>query len=345
MDKNREDNKESNDFLTQFNFKNQINNKTYIKDFASKTAEKSKNNKKESKISLLTKRNKYKNKYQKIKAYDSKEKKSGLKSRNNTTLNSININLNSINNLKISNNLFTTINIYETIKNKNKNKSKKCLKTEISDYKLVNDTYCFDNKKILKIINDYQYINKKSQSNIKKAKIKAPKYNHNKTNTSIYNHLDPTFTINKTSTNFNNLLNKNLILKKAYNNMTNAKTKIRIKNIKPSLVKKIDKSDKDFLYPQNSDRMTTWHKNNDSSKKNLKGNNIVREPSNDEKKANMIPSYMALEQNKEQKKIKIQNFKKLIGNLNSEKKEIDRNKLHAILNEKKIGINKNNNNG
>ena len=52
--KNKEKNKELNDFLTQINFKNKkLNNKIFIKDAISKTAEKIKNNQKESKISSL----------------------------------------------------------------------------------------------------------------------------------------------------------------------------------------------------------------------------------------------------------------------------------------------------
>ncbi len=317
-----ENKNELSDFSTQINFKN---NKSIIKESISRTEEKIKTNRKESKIYLLTKNSKYIKK----KNDDSKKKKLGLKSRNNTALNSISINLNNINNLKISNNLFTTINIYETIKNKNK----KVLKKESSNSKIVNDTSCFDNKKLLRTINDYKYINKKNQSNIKNDY--STKRNHNKTNSSIINNLDIGFSINKTANNFNNLINKNLILKKSNNYMI--KKGLKIKKIKPSLFKNFENSDKDFLYPQNSDRVTTFYKNNDSFKINLKVNNkTVRKLSNDEKRINMISSYITSERNnnKNQKKIKIQNF--LMENLNSEKKEIDRNKLNSILNSKKF---------
>ena len=319
-----ENKNELSDFSTQINFKN---NKSIIKESISRTEEKIKTNRKESKIYLLTKNSKYIKK----KNDDSKKKKLGLKSRNNTALNSISINLNNINNLKISNNLFTTINIYETIKNKNK----KVLKKESSNSKIVNDTSCFDNKKLLRTINDYKYINKKNQSNIKNDY--STKRNHNKTNSSIINNLDIGFSINKTASNFNNLINKNLILKKSNNYMI--KKGLKIKKIKPSLFKNFENSDKDFLYPQNSDRVTTFYKNNDSFKINLKvNNNTVRKLSNDEKRINMISSYITSERNnnKNQKKIKIQNFKNLMENLNSEKKEIDRNKLNSILNSKKF---------
>ena len=330
--KNKEENKELNDFLTQINFKNKkLNNKIFIKDAISKTAEKIKINKKESKISSLMKNNRCKCKQLEIKNNGSKKKKI-LKSKNNTTLNSININVNSINNLKISNNLFTTINIFGIVKNKknNKSKRKKGLNTERSNYKISNETHCFENKKLLKIINDYKHLSKKNQINFKNDYITRTKRNHNKTNSSIYNNYD---TINKTSNNFNHSQNKNIVFKSSYNYMTNKKIKLKIRNVKPSLVKKFDKFDKDFIYPQNSDRMTTCYKNNDSSKINLKGNNTVRKISNDEK-ANMITCNLISTENKNQKKIKIKNFKKLIDNLNSGKKEIDRNKLHDILSEK-----------
>ena len=317
--KNKEGNKELNDFLTQINFKNKkFNNKIF--------------NKNESKISSLMKNNRYKNKHMEIKNNNSKKKKI-LKSRNNTAVNSININVNSINNLKISNNLFTTINIFGRIKNKiiSKSKRKKGLITERSNCGISNETYFFENKKLLKIINDYKHLSKKNQINSKNDYITRTKRNHKKTNSSIYNNYD---TINKTSSNFNHLQNKNIAFKSSYNYMTNKKIKIR--NVNPSLVKKFDKFDKDFKYPQNSDRMSTCCKNNDSSKNNLKGNNTVRKISNDEK-TNVISCNMISVENKSKKKIKIKNFKKLIESLNSEKKEINRNKLHDILNEKNKG--------
>ena len=328
--KNKEENKKLNDFLTQINFKNKkLNNKIFIKDAISKTAEKIKNNKKESRITSLMKYNRHKGKKMEIKNNNSK-KENILKSRNNTTLNSININVNSINNLKISNNLFTTINIFGTIKNNSKSKSKrkKGLKTERSNCGIQNEAYSFENKKLLKILNDYRHLNKKNRINFKNDYIPRTKPIHNKTNSSIYSNFD---TINKISINFNHLQNKNLVFKSSYNYKINKKIKIR--NINPSLVKKLDKFHKDFIYPQNSDRMTTCCKNNDSSKNNLKGNNTVRKISNDEK-ANVISYNMISAENKNQNKIKINNFKKLIEKLNSEKKEIDRNKLHDILNDK-----------
>lgn len=63
----------------------------------------------------------------------------GLRSRNNTTLNSLNINLTGIKNLKMINNLYTTVNIYGSSRNKNNIRSG--LKTERINYKLSNGTY------------------------------------------------------------------------------------------------------------------------------------------------------------------------------------------------------------
>ena len=349
------------DFSTQINFK--THNKKILKnnkdDFKTKTEEKIKNNVKIAKISVLTKNNKTKNLNTKKNNNDSKNKKKGLKSRNNTTLNSININLSSIKNLKISNNLFTTINIYGN--SKKKVQSKNAPKTDRTIYKSNNNTSCLENKKLMKKINglnDYKYLNKKNQS-INNISNNIIKNYHNKTNSSINSNIDLPFSINKTSTSFNHLLNKNVVYRNAYNYFIKNQ-KIKIKKIKPSLIKKYDK---EFMIPQNSERITTWFKNdsikinndefrNTFSNKIINLNNInneiirnyntVRKISYEDKKINIVPSnYSASEQNKKiQKKIKLKNFRLLIGNINSEKKEIDRNKVHEILNKKKSFLNK-----
>ena len=350
-----------NDYSTQINFNhNNKQSKNITKTNTSKTAEKSKNKKEKTKLSLLKKNYIFKNTNVKNDYHDSKKQKYGLKSRNYTSLNSININYTSIKNLKISNNMYTTINIYENSKSKskskNKNNNKNDLKTERTIYKIHNDTPCLDTKKIQKNtititngLNDYKYINKKFQSNNNYSN-NLIKSSHNKTNSSIYNNSDIAFSINKTINNFNYLLNKNTFNKNTYNYYNAKNKKFRIKNIKPSLIKRIDK---DYLYPQNSARLTTSSKNEGNShiinKNNKisiinenKVNNTVRKLSNNDKTINILSNYYMSDKNskRNQKKIKIKNFKQLIeNNLNSERKEIDRNKLHAILNEKKF-INK-----
>ena len=330
-----------NEFSTQIYFKN---NKNIIKDLlsSSKTKENSKNSKKEIKISLLTKNKKNNNLKEKtfIKA---KRRKLGLRSRNNT-LNSININLSNIKNLKISNNLFTTINIYEATKDKIRRNSKnsKGINIEKANDKIVNEIYCFENKKLVKKIsglNEYKYINKKnlSNNNFSNYIIKNNHNNHNKTNSIINNNLDSALLINKTVNNFNHLINKNLLLKKTYNYI-NKNKKIRAKNIQPSLLKKLDK---DIICPYNSERIAKFYKNDSSKNKSKnddsgsisirnnkkriilkdsekKVNNKVRKLSNKEKKLKVVTNYGTSAQisKKIQKKIILNNFKQLIGNLN-----------------------------
>ena len=353
-----------NDYSTQISFNHSKKQKqNNAKETISKTARKSKSkNKKESKLSLLIKNYKFKN-INGIKDYhDSKQIKYGLKSRNNTSsLNSININLTGIKNLKISNNMYTTINIYGNFKNKNK-LLKNDLKPERIFYKMQNDISCFDNKKLAKninVLNDNKYINKKHHLKNNFSNNLVKKY-HNKTNSCIYK--DLTINNNKTMGNFNHLLNKNNNNKNKYISLTNNQNqKMKIKNIKPSLIKKVDK---EYLYPRNSAIITTSYKNDFYKNKNSGNSNIIntkniifnsnsnnenkiniteRKLSNNDKNKNIYTNSCISERNipKIQNKIKKQNFKKLIENLNTERKEIDRNKLRAILNEKKILVNKN----
>ena len=334
------------DFSTQINFRNHqiIKNN---KDITPKTEEKIKNNIKKSKISLLTKNYNKKNSNANKNNNDFKNKKLELKSRNNTIMNSININLSSVKNLKISNNLFTTINIYGN--SKKKIKSKIGLKTERTNYKFKNNTSYLENKKLKKKtfeLNDYKYLNKNNQT-INNNSNNVIKNYHNKTNSSINNNIDFLFSINKTTSNFNHLINKNAIYRNAYNFVKNQK--LKIKKIKPSLIKKIDK---DYMHPQSSERFMTCYKNDsikikteefrntfsnrtiklNNTNNEIRNKNIIRKISYEDKRVNAVSSTTSEKNNKKnKKKIKLKNFKQLIGNLNSEKKEIDPNKVDTIL--------------
>ena len=352
--------KELSDFPTQINFrahKQFINKyKNTSKNFLPNAIQKVKSYKKENRSSFLTKSNINKNMNNTnstiIKNLNcSKKFNLGLRSRNNTTLNSLNINLTGIKNLKMINNLYTTVNIYGSSRNKNNIRSG--LKTERINYKLSNGTYFFDNKKLFKKLNGsnvYTYLNKKKQSNNNLSNNIIKKF-HNKTNSSI-NNTESTFSINKTSNNFNHILKKNILHNNTYNYFAKIK-KIRFKNVRPMLIKKYDK---EIIYPQNSARIPFGNKNESSKIKKekhsinlykdiylntmesgIKVNSTIRKLSNDEKKSDIICSYSASENNKKkQNKIKIKNFKQLIDhNIKSDRKEIDRKILHNIFNEKK----------
>jgi len=277
----------------------------------------------------------------------------GTRSRNNTTLNSLNINLTGINNLKMINNLYTTVNIYGSSRNKNNVISGK--KTERTNNKLSNGTYYFDNKKLFKKLNASKvinYLNEKKQPNNNLSNNIIKKV-HNKTNSSSINNTESTFSINKTSNNFNHILKANILHNNTYTNYFDKIKKIRFKNVRPMLIKKYDK---EIIYPQKSNRIQFRNKNeslkikteehgvnlykdiylNTMESKN-KENSTIRKLSNDEKKANKISNYSGSENNKKsQKKIKIKKFKQLIAhNIKSDRKEIDRTILHDIFKEKK----------
>ena len=352
--------KELSDFPTQINFrahKQFINKyKNTSKNLLPNTIQKVKSYKKENRSTFLAKSNINKNMNNTnstiIKNLNcSKKFNLGLRSRNNTTLNSLNINLTGIKNLKMINNLYTTVNIYGSSRNKNNIRSG--LKTERINYKLSNGTYFFDNKKLFKKLNAsnvYTYLNKKKQSNNSLSNNIIKKF-HNKTNSSI-NNTESTFSINKTSNNFNHILKKNILHNNTYNYFAKIK-KIRFKNVRPMLIKKYDK---EIIYPQNSARIPFGNKNESSKIKaeklsinlykdiylntmesGIKTNSTIRKLSNDEKKSDIICNYSASENNKKkQNKIKIKNFKQLIEhNINFDRKEIDRKILHNIFNEKK----------
>jgi hypothetical protein len=353
--------KELNDFSSQVNFKGQkqfINKiKNTSKPLIPNTIQKVRSYKKENRSTFLAKSNINKNininntnsTIIKNSSY-SKKFNLALRSRN-TTLNSLNINLTGIKNLKMLNNLYTTVNIYGSSRNKNNIRSG--LKTERINYKLSNGTYFFDNKKLFKKLNAsnvYTYLNKKKQSNNSLSNNIIKKF-HNKTNSSI-NNTESTFSINKTSNNFNHILKKNILHNNTYNYFAKIK-KIRFKNVRPMLIKKYDK---EIIYPQNSARIPFGNKNESSKIKaeklsinlykdiylntmesGIKTNSTIRKLSNDEKKSDIICNYSASENNKKkQNKIKIKNFKQLIEhNINFDRKEIDRKILHNIFNEKK----------
>ena len=260
--------KELSDFPTQINFGA---HKQFIKKYKNiskkkfpNTIQKVKSYKKENRSTFLAKSNINKNInntnstiFQNLNC--SKKFNLGLRSRNNTTLNSLNINLTGIKNLKMINNLYTIVNIYGSSRNKNNIISG--LKTERINNKLSNGTYFFDNKKLFKKLNAsniYTYLNKKKQSNNNLYNNIIKKFN-NKTNSSI-NNTESTFSINKTSNNFNHILKKNILHNNTYNYFAKIK-KIRFKNVRPMLIKKYDK---EIIYPQNSDRIPFGNKNESS---------------------------------------------------------------------------------
>ena len=353
------------DFSTQTNFrinnKQEIKNYKYIrKDFITpRTAEKIKNNKNEKIFSFLKNNNKIINNKKNLNYL--KKTKYGLKSRNNTTVNSLNLNFSTIKHLKILNNLYTTINIYNI--SKNKNKSRNSFKTEKINSKYINETYCCDHNKLNKnmnIVNDYTYRNKKKLSN----NSNNNNYNNNiirkyinLTNSNRSTNTDLAISINKTTNNFNNLLiNRNILHNDTYKYITKHK-KLKRKNLRPSLIKKLNK---EIIFPPNSSRISFWYKKELSKTKNedlgsiinkdlylnninsdIRVNTTTRKLSTDDKKSRIINGYSVSEQNnkKNQQKIKLKNFKQLIDNLNSERKEIDRKKLHTMLNENNFSPN------
>jgi len=355
--------KELYDFSTQINFRGhkQFINKyrNTSKNLLPNTIQKVRSYKKENRSTFLAKSNINKNininntNSTIIKNSNcSKKFNLGLRSRNNTTLNSLNINLTGIKNLKMLNNLYTTVNIYGSSRYKNNIRSG--LKTERTNCKLTNGTYFFDNKKLfkkLKASNVITYLNKKKQSNNNLSNNLIQKF-HNKTNSSSINNTESTFSINKTSNNFNHIIKKNILHNNTYNYLTKIK-KVRFKNVRPMLIKKYDK---EIIYPQNSARIPFGNKNESSKIKTdeyginlyrdiylntmesgIRVNSTIRKLSTDDKKPNIVSSYSASENNKKkQKKIKLKNFKQLIDhNINSDRKEIDRKILHDIFNEKK----------
>jgi len=275
----------------------------------------------------------------------------GSRSRNNTTLNSLNINLTGINNLKMINNLYTTINIYGSSRNKNNVISG--LKTERN--KLSNGTYYFDNKKLFKKLNAskvFNYLNERKQSNNNLSNNIIKKV-HNKTNSSSINNTESTFSINKTSNNFNHILKKNILYNNTNTNYFDKIKKIRFKNVRPMLIKRYDK---EIIYPQKSTRIQFGNKNEslkikteehginlykdiylNTMESKSKANSTIRKLSVDEKRSNKISNYSGSENNKKnQKKFKIKKFKQLIAhNIKSNRKEIDRKILHDIFKEKK----------
>ena len=360
--------KESIDFSTQPNLR--ANNNQYMnkyknisKDIIPKTIEKVRSYKKENKSTLITKS--YINRNISINPNSnlfrnniySKKSKQGLRTRNNTTLNNLNINLTGIKNLKMLNNLYTTINIYGS--SRNKNNIRNGLKTERTNYKLSNGTYFFDNKNLFKKLNAsnvFTYLDKKKTSNINISNNLIKKF-HNKTNSSSNNNNETTFSNNKTSNNFNNLLKKNILHNNTYNYFAKIK-KIKLKNVRPNLIKKYDK---EIINQQNSSRIAYKNKNESCKIKAEEYNNIIyrdlylktmesaskadkamRKSSNDDKKLNIASSYSSSKNyKKKQNRIKLKDFKKLMDkNIKSEKKGIDRIKLQDILNDKKSQLRK-----
>ena len=359
----KENKKETKDFSTQPNLRTNKKNinkyKNISKDFISKT----RSSKKENKSFLITKS--YINGNLSINPNSSiiknnncsKRSKLGKRNRNNTALNNLNINLNNIKNFKMLNNLYATINIYRS--SRNNNNIRNGLKTERTNCKLTYGTYLFDNKNLIKKLNAsniYTNLNRKKRSNIILSN-NLLKIIHNKKNLNSVNNIETTFPINKTSNNLNNLLKKNILHNSTYNYFVKIKNK-KPKNVRLNLIKK---NDKDFIKIQNSSRIRYKNKNKSFKLKvneysniiyrnkylnimesGKKTDNAARKWSNDEKKLNIESSYSSSENNKKkQKKIKLKNFKKLIGkNMGSEKKEIDRIKLQDMLNEKKSHIHK-----
>ena len=156
--------------------------------------------------------------------------------------------------------------------------------------------------------------------------------------------------INKTTNNFNSLLNKKNTLHYSTSNYFKRNKKLKKHNLRPSLIKKLNK---EILLPQNSSRISTLYNKETSKSKNedignIFFNNIIKEIrlndtsttrklSTDDKKMKTVTAYSISEQNnkKKQKKIKLNNFKQIIYNINSERKEIDRKKINALANDKK----------
>ena len=346
------------DFSTQINFRNsnskqEIKNYKYIKkDYITpKTSEKNKYKQIEKLFSLLKNNNKNKNSNNKKNSNNNCQKKTkyALKTRNSSAFNTFNINFSNINHLKILNNLYTTINIYDL--SKNKNKSRNNLKTESINSKIISETYFNDTNKInknLNIITDYKCKSKKKLSNNNNKKI-IKKY-IDITHSNKSNITDLVSIINKTTNNFNSLLNKKNTLHYSTSNYFKRNKKLKKHNLRPSLIKKLNK---EILLPQNSSRISTLYNKETSKSKNedignIFFNNIIKEIrlndtsttrklSTDDKKMKTVTAYSISEQNnkKKQKKIKLNNFKQIIYNINSERKEIDRKKINALANDKK----------
>ena len=323
------------DFSTQTNFRNnnskqEIKKNKYIKDFITpKKVEKNKENKNEKIFSIIKKN--YKKIIDNKKNNNNVQKKTkyALKTRNSTILNSFNINFSNVNQLKILNNLYTTINIYDLPKNKNR--SRNSIKTERINSKIISETNFNDNNKLNKnenIINDYKNKIKLSSNNnnIIKRYIDLTHSKRNLTDLVFFN--------NKTTNNFNSLLNKKNILHNSTSNYFKKNKKLIRKKLRPTLIKKLKK---EIILPQNPSRISTLCNKDISKSKNeeigsICFNNIkkeirlsstnTRQLSTDDKKRRAVTEYSISEQNNKKKhqKIKLKTFKHIFDNINNEKK-------------------------
>lgn len=247
------------------------------------------------------------------------------------------------------NNLYATINVYDY--SRNKNNFQNILKTERVNSKISNGIYIIDNRNYKKInaTNVYEYLNKKKKSNIILSNNFIKKF-HNKTNSSSINNIESYFSINKANNNLNNLIKENKLHNSTYNYFSKFK-KIKLKNIKPKLTKK---SAKKMIFPHNSARLTFRNKNeslkiktynnliyrniySNTLENRIKVNNTFQKLSNDDKRSNIKHNNSSSENNKKRcKRIKLKKFRQLMNNnINSDRKGIDRIKLHDILNDKK----------
>ena len=347
--------KDKNDFSSLTNFRSikKFISKKISNETISKTIEKVKSYKKKKNSKFITKSHLIKNINKSTilnNNYNcSKKFNLGLRRRKNITLDNLNINLAGVKNLKMLNNLYATINVYDY--SRNKNNVQNILKTERVNSKISNGTYTIDNRNYKKInaSNVYEYLNKKKKSNIIISNNFIKKF-HNKTNSSSINNIESNFSINKANNNLNNLIKENKLHNSTYNYFSKFK-KIKLKNIRPKLTKK---SAKKMIFPHNSARLTFRNKNeslkiktynnliyrniySNTLENRIKVNNTFRKLSNDDKRSNIKHNNSSSENNKKRcKRIKLKKFRQLMNNnINSDRKGIDRIKLHDILTDKK----------